>query len=108
MESVTEVVAKELARWGASAVEKKIFGTGDPEWIGETVGRFCKDQLDSKTTEALFYRSSVGSVIGVRLSSGIDVVVKVYQERWESSFLGAIQSVQRHLGRRGSHARRPC
>jgi len=101
MESVAALVAKELERWGASAVEEKIFGTGDPEWIGETVGRFCKDQLDSKTTEALFYRSSVGSVIGVRLSSGIDVVVKVYQERWETSFLGAMQSVQRHLGRRG-------
>jgi hypothetical protein len=101
MESVARLVANELERWGTSAVEEKIFGTGDPDRIGETVGRFCQDQLGSKTMEALFYRSSVGSVIGVRLTTGTDVVVKVYQERWTASFLGAIQLVQRHLGRRG-------
>ena len=100
MESVAGLVANELERWGTSAVEEKIFGTGDPDWIGKTVGRFCQDQLGSKPTEALFYRSSVGCVFGVRLTTGIDVVVKAYQERWTTSFLGAIQSVQRHLGRR--------
>src|SRR5579863_194362 len=101
MGSVTGLVANELERWGTSAVEEKIFGTGDPAWIDETVGRFCQDQLGSKIAEALFYRSSVGCVVGVQLTTGIKVVVKVYQERWMSSFLGAIQSVLRNLSQRG-------
>jgi Ser/Thr protein kinase RdoA (MazF antagonist) len=101
MESVAGLVANELERWGTSAVEEKIFGTGDPDWIGGAVERFCQDHLGGPPTEALFYRSSVGSVIGVRLTTGMDVVVKVYQERWTTSFLGATQSVQRHLGGRG-------
>jgi Ser/Thr protein kinase RdoA (MazF antagonist) len=101
MESVAGLVTNELERWRTSAVEEKIFGTGDPDWIGEIVGRFCLDQLGSKPAQGLFYRSSVGCVFGMRLATGIDVVVKVYQERWTTSFLTAIQSVQRHLGRRG-------
>jgi hypothetical protein len=101
LESVAGLVARELERAGSSAVEEMIFGTVDPDEIGDIVGRLCQDHLGSKPAEALFYRSSVGCVAGVRLASGNDVVVKAYQERWTPSFLSAIQSVQSHLAQRG-------
>jgi Phosphotransferase enzyme family len=101
VDALTGVVAGELSRSDTTAVDEKVFGTNNPEVISEIVGRFCQDHLESKPQKGLFYRSSVGCVIGVRLATGADVVVKAYQERWSQPFLSAIQTVQQHLAQQG-------
>lgn len=100
MESVARVVANEL-RHEATPVEESIFGTSDPDEIGELVSGFCEDHLGSRPREGVFYRASAGCVIGVRPDTGPAVVVKAYQERWSKRFLNATQAVQLHLAQRG-------
>jgi hypothetical protein len=86
---------------GASAVERLLFGTADPDVIAGVISDFCFDNLGSQPGEALFYRSSVGSVVGLRLENGQLMVLKVFQTRWEASFLVAVQAVQKTLAVQG-------
>jgi Phosphotransferase enzyme family len=100
-ESVERVVAAQHARWGTSAVDADVFGTGDPAEIAATIDRFCLDELGADVEEGLFYGASAGCVLGVRLRGGGEVVIKAYQQRWQAPYLRAVQSVQTHVVGRG-------
>ncbi len=100
VEPLDQVVARALAA-APHATEASVFGTTDPARISHLVERFCVDHLGDGPVGALFYVSSVGCVIGLRLASGQDVVVKAYQPRWRAPFLTSVQEVQRHLARNG-------
>ena len=100
-ESVERVVAAQHAKWGTSAVDADVFGTGDPAEIAATIDRFCLDELGAEIEEGLFYGASAGCVLGVRLRGGGEVVIKAYQQRWQAPYLRAVQSVQTHVVGRG-------
>ena len=87
--------------WDNPAVERAIFGTVDPAQIAERVDAFCGEYLGSGIADALFYRSSIGSVFGLELEDTRRVVVKVHQPSYPAGYLAAIQRVTRHLAARG-------
>ncbi len=97
MATVDRVIADETARWQTTAIEESVFGTGDASEIAELIDRFCQRHLGSPTLECLFYRSSVGCVIGIELANHERIVLKAYQERWPKGFLDAVGTVQQHL-----------
>lgn len=86
-------------------LERNIFGSGDPTAIANQLEDFLHDVFGA-VPHALFYRHSVGVVIGARLGQR-DVVVKVHA--WNASIerLTAIQRVQREFAGRGIPAPRP-
>jgi len=87
--------------WDNPAVERAIFGTADPAQIAAYVDAFCREHLGAGIAEALFYRSSIGSVFGLGLEDGQRVVVKAHQPDYPAVYLGAVQRVARHLASRG-------
>jgi hypothetical protein len=104
---VEGVIETELARHGLTAVEQAVFGTGDAEGIAATVREFCRERLGEGPVGGLFYRASAGCVVGLRLASGTDVVLKAYQERWTAEFLTTVQLVQRAAGQGGLPCAQP-
>ena len=72
--------------------------------IADVVARFCDTQLGSSVAGAHFYLASAGCVLGLRLDSGDDIVIKAYQDRWSEPFLRAAQSAQHSA----AHAGIPC
>ncbi len=95
------MIRRELDRWGFPEVERLLYGTGDPEVIAEVISDFCFDHFGSRPRGVLFYRSSVGSVVGLSLENGEVVVLKVFQARWQASFLESVQAVQKTLTAQG-------
>ena len=91
------VAAQHHARWGINAVDREVFGTGDPAEIAAILDRFCQREVGTGIGTALFYGASAGCVLGLRLADGTEVVVKAYQERWRAPFLQAVQAVQSHM-----------
>jgi Phosphotransferase enzyme family len=85
-------------------LESEVFEATDPIRIAELVTAFCRAELGEDVIEGLFYRASVGCIVGVVLGSGRSVVLKAYQVRWRDPFLRAVQRVQRRL----SEAAYPC
>jgi hypothetical protein len=90
---------------GDGSLEREIFGTEDPKEIAAQIEVVLGSRFDT-STEALFYRHSVGVVIGVRLGHQ-DIVLKFH--RWHASLerLVAIQRVQGELHALGIPAPRP-
>jgi hypothetical protein len=101
MTTADEVIAAETARWQTTVIEESVFGTGNSSEIAALLDRFCRQHLDRPISEGLFYRSSVGCVIGVELADGERLVLKAYQQRWPKPFLDAVGTVQRHLAGQG-------
>ena len=91
-----------------SAVEQLVFGTAEPDQIADTVDAFCRHSLGSQAVEGLFYRSSVGCVIGLGLGNGERVVLKAYQSRWPQEFLDAVGTRAAPSGRVGVLLRHPA
>jgi hypothetical protein len=107
VQSVAEVVAAVLAEWSADAVDVAVFGTSDPDGIAEIVASFCRTHLGAAPAGGLFYLASAGCVVGLRLETGEDIVLKAYQARWESPFLQAVQAVQAYAAAEGFPCARP-
>ncbi len=105
MPTVAELVSASIAAWNGD-LEAVLFGaTAGPE-VAASIEQFCADHL-SPVAEGIFYRSGVGSVVGVRLNDGRQVVIKVH--RWNVSIdrLTDVQRVQEHLADRSVPAPRP-
>jgi hypothetical protein len=87
-------------------VEAAVFDTVDPELIEASMIGFVEIRLGS-ASKALFYKSGVGVVAGLRLTSGREVVIKVH--RWNVTLdrLAAVQRVQTQLADKGLPAPRP-
>jgi hypothetical protein len=107
VDSVARLVAAQHARWGINAVDREVFGTGDPSEIAAILDRFCQREVGTGIGTALFYGASAGCVLGLRLADGTEVVVKAYQERWRAPFLQAVQAVQSHMATHGIPCARP-
>jgi Phosphotransferase enzyme family len=100
MSTLEQLVRAEFDRWALAEVDEAVFGTADPGLIARTVEQFCAGHLGDPG-QALFYRASAGCVVGIRLTSGDEVVLKVMQARWRAPLLGAVQRVQAHLAASG-------
>jgi hypothetical protein len=103
--TVAELVSASIAAWDGD-LETVLFGTTAGPEVAACIEQFCADHL-SPVAEGIFYRSGVGSVVGVRLHDGRQVVIKVH--RWNVSIdrLMDVQRVQEHLADRSVPAPRP-
>lgn len=97
---VNEVLAS-----GSDLLELEIFGTSDPQVIARQIERFLEEQFGA-VPEPIFYRHSVGIVVGVRFDDQA-VVVKVHHWRASVPRLEAIQRVQLELSLMGLPVPRP-
>ena len=82
-ERVLAPIASHLAEWEVADVELAIYGTSDARRIAEAIEDFCRRGLKSAPAETLFYQSSVGAVVGLRLLDDRKVVIKAHQPDWE-------------------------
>lgn len=88
------------------ALERRVLGTGDPVKITSTIEGFVGRWL-GPVVDGLFYRRSVGIVVGLRLGDGTEVVVKIHRWHAAAARLSAVQQVQRELADQGLPAPRP-
>ncbi len=75
-------ITSHLAEWDTAHVELAIYGTDDAGRIAHAIEDFCRRELASAPDETLFYRSSIGAVVGLRLLDGRRVVIKAHQPDW--------------------------
>jgi hypothetical protein len=115
MRTLAEAIIATVAGWGAEPdealqLERRIFGSTDPERIGQSLEAFCAGVLGAPVADCLFWRSHMGSVSGVQLADGRRVVIKAYPATAEQgsahffadhAHLSAVQRVQRYLVERG-------
>ncbi|HVB52059.1 MAG TPA: phosphotransferase [Acidimicrobiales bacterium] len=87
---VSEVLADE-----DDLLEREIFGTGDPHVIARQIEKFLEEHFGA-LPEPIFFRHSVGIVVGARLDEQ-EVVMKVHYWRASLQRLEATQRVQLEL-----------
>jgi hypothetical protein len=87
-------------------LERDVFATNDARRIAAQVDRFCRERLGAGVERCDFFASSVGSVHGLRLANGRQVVVKAYRRDVDTTHLTAMQRVQARLATDGFPA--PC
>ncbi len=104
---LASAIASHLAGWDDPVVERAIFGTGDPRAIAAALERFIAGELGAPVAECLFYRTSVGSVAGVRLDDDRRVVVKAHQPHVAGARLYAVRDVMAALAAAGFPCPRP-
>jgi len=104
---LAQLIAERRAEWVDWPVEPLVFGTGDADAIAAQIDRFCSERLGAPVAEPRFFESSVGSVFGLRLADGRQVVVKAHQPNVPLEFLCAVHAVQSHLAAAGFPAPRP-
>jgi Ser/Thr protein kinase RdoA (MazF antagonist) len=107
MRSHAAAIAAHFAEWDEPVVDEAIFGTSDPEAIADTIDAWCHAVLGAGVVGARFVASSIGSVHGLVLDDGREVVVKAHQPGRDLSSLRAVQKVQSHLAEHGYPAPRP-
>lgn len=108
MRPAVEVIAAQLAEWETPFVELDVFGTADPERIAAAVDGFARAELGAGVAGYLFQAASIGSVHGVVLDDGRQVVLKVRpHERIDRPALEAVVAAQRRLAAAGFPAPRP-
>lgn len=88
-------------------MEQAAFGTTEPAAIAAEIERFARDELGSSIGEPMFFESSVGSVFGIRLADGREVVIKVHQPHEPLEYLNAVHIVCCHLNESGFPCPRP-
>jgi hypothetical protein len=103
-----ETIRKEIETWDSPFVELDCFGTADAAHIVDVVGEFCRVHLGSGIRGYYFYRASIGSVHGIQLEDGRDLIIKVRPPpdtnpglSFDRTSLGVICSVMNWLADRG-------
>ena len=91
------MVAAFMGDWAGPWTEDELFGTHDPQAVGEAFERFCTTELGSPVAVSLFYEASVGCVAGFVLADGRRVVVKAQALANAPSFLDAAARIQEEL-----------
>ena len=96
----------DLSTVGDRDFERTVLGSDVATEIAGVIYDFVARRL-APVENAIFYRTSVGLVAGLRIVDGRDVVVKVH--RWQVSIarLTAVQLVQAHLAASGLPVPRP-
>jgi hypothetical protein len=105
MPSLEHLIGQAAEAW-EPAVERAIFGTGEPQAVAHLIEEWVTAAC-GPIAEAVFYRPGVGIVAGLRLVSGAEVVIKVH--RWNASAdrLRAMQMVQARIAAHDKRAPRP-
>ena len=88
-------------RSNSSSVEGAVFGSQDAGTIVTWMTAHCAAVLDSTIDKCLFYKATVGVVVGLQLANGTQCVLKAYQPRWSRVLLEAAHRVQGHLANGG-------
>ena len=103
------VIAAQIAEWGGAALplERIAFGTDEPDAIADAVDTWCRAHLGAAIDHYLFFDSSSGSVHGLHLTDGRDVVVKVHRPGLTFAYLAASHRAQRLLVGHGLPGPRP-
>jgi hypothetical protein len=103
------VIADRLAEWGVDdlPLERALFGTAAPDAIATAIDAWCRVYLDAAVDRYEFFDASSGSVHGLRLVNGAEVVVKGHRPSVTRTHLDAIASVQNGLADAGFPAPRP-
>lgn len=104
---LAQLIAEAGADWVDWPVERAVFGTAEPATITAEIERFVRTELGSPVREPLFFESSVGSVFGLLLADGREVVVKAHQPREPPAYLEAVHTVCCHLAESGFPCPRP-
>ena len=93
------MIAAQLAEWGGAALplERLAFGTNEPDAIADAVDTWCRAHLGAAIDHYLFFDSSSGSVHGLHLADGRDVVVKVHRPGLTFAYLAASHRAQQAL-----------
>jgi Ser/Thr protein kinase RdoA (MazF antagonist) len=109
MSGLGTVIAARVAAWGGAALplEQLVFGSTDPDTIATAVDAWCGEHLGSAIAHYRFFDSSSGSVHGVSLEDGRDVVVKVHRPGLTFAYLSAISATQTALVDHGIPGPRP-
>jgi hypothetical protein len=102
---LVELVSRSIAEWNAD-LEQLIFGTADPAGVAQAIEALVVAHV-GPVDGAVFYRTGVGIVAGLRLVDGREVVFKAH--RWQVSLarLRAIHEVQACVADAGLPAPRP-
>ncbi len=92
----TDVITAAIAEHDGepAVVHRAIHGSDDPEVIAGQLHAHVEATLGVGVVGARFHATSVGSVTGVTLADGRDVVVKAYQQRWSLPFVAAVVEAQ--------------
>lgn len=106
MSTLAEAIVATVAGWGAEPeqalkLERHIFGSSNPLHIAGSVEAFCVSVLGAPIAECLFWRSNVGSVSGLLLADGRQVVIKAHPPTVDVGRLIAVRRVQQYLSERG-------
>ena len=103
------VISARVEAWGGAELplERLTFGTTEPDAIAAAIDAWCATNLGAGIEQYHFFDSSSGSVHGVRLRDGRDVVVKVHRPDLTLAYLDAISTVQRAFAEHGLPAPRP-
>lgn len=91
---------------GGGRLEDALLQSKDPRLVAEVLEGAVASTM-AQPVNALFYRTSVGIVIGLQLADGSSVVLKVHRWNVSTERLASIQTVQRHLASEGLPAPRP-
>src|SRR5262249_26068183 len=86
------VIRTQRPAWGGASlpVEQELFGTDDPDAIAGAVDTWVHDELGSHIDHYEFFDASSGSVHGVVLEDGREVVVKGHRAAVTAAFLTAV------------------
>ncbi|GHO42567.1 phosphotransferase [Ktedonospora formicarum] len=97
IEQGAQVIERLIGAWETPFVELAIFESGNAYHIASLLVSYCEEHLGVSVAEFLFYESSQGAVVGLRLVDERRVVLKVHQPGQSFEFLRAVQEVQRYL-----------
>ena len=103
-EELVRRIAADLATWAPhpAHVELAIFGTDDAGAIAAALDELCATALGVRIAGARFHVASVGSVAGVVLADGREVVIKSHQPAVAPAQLREVIRVRAHLEGVGS------
>ncbi|PYE55702.1 phosphotransferase [Deinococcus yavapaiensis] len=91
----------------ADSVAREVLGAVNSRDVLMRVSLLCERFLGARVTTRLFHRVSVGSVHGVRLSDGREVVVKLHRAFAPFRYLKALNELQAHVADAGFPAPKP-
>jgi hypothetical protein len=108
IDHLASVIAAHLREWepALAFVELAVFGCDDAAAIAAALDAFCARHLGSRVARGRFHQSSVGSVTGIGLADGREVVIKAHQPERSRDSLTEVVRVQTHLADRGVLATR--
>ena len=101
MDELVSAIESSIRENPHSSVEAAVFGTDDSRFMVTCIEQLCAETLSTAIKRCLFYKATVGVVVGLELSDGTRCVLKAYQPRWSQGLLKGVHRVQGHLAAGG-------